>query len=240
MIVWAGRSSEDLRVVVERYPAQPSPRRRQEAQSIPGRNGDLLIIENTYDNYLQPYEVYISAERIGLPRAARAVAAWICAPTGYQRLEDSYEPDVFRLAYFSGPLDISNILNRFGRATLEFNCKPQRWLKEGEQTVTLTQSGAVLCNPGMESMPLITVYGTGPATLTAGGRTVTINSIDGWLTLDCDLQDAYKISAPGLPAQNKNSTISAPEFPVLPPGESAVAWTGGIERVEIVPRWWVL
>ena len=240
MIVWAGKSSDDMRVIVERYPAQPRPRRRQEAQNIPGRNGDLLIAENVYDNYLQPYEVYISAERIGLPNAARAVAQWICVPKGYQRLEDSYEPDVFRLAYFSGPLDISNILNRFGRAQLEFDCKPQRFLKTGEQTVTLTQSGAPLYNPGMQALPLITVYGSGAGTLTAGGRTVTIKSIDEWLTLDCDLQDAYKISAPGLPAQNKNSTISAPEFPVLPPGESAVAWTGGIQSVEIVPRWWVL
>lgn len=234
MIVWAGQSSDDLRVVVEHYPAQPRPHQRYTVETVPGRNGALLLAENAYQNYTQPYDVYISAERSGLPRAARAVAAWLCAPTGYQRLEDSYEPDVFRLAYFSGPLDISNILNRFGRATLEFNCKPQRWLKEGEQTVTLTQSGAVLCNPGMEALPLIMVYGTGEATLTAGGSTVQIKSLDGSLTLDSDLQDAYKGT------ENKNSTISAPEFPVLPPGESAVTWTGGIQRVEIVPRWWVL
>ena len=234
MIVWAGQSSDDLRVVVEHFPAQPRPQQRYEVQTVPGRNGTLLLAENAYDNYTQPYDVYISAERPGLPRAARAVAAWLCAPTGYQRLEDSYEPDVFRLAYFAGPLDISNILNRYGRATLEFNCKPQRYLKEGQQTVTLTQSGAVLCNPGMEALPLITVYGTGSATLTAGSRTVQINSIDGSLTLDSEIQDAYK----GL--ENKNGTISAPEFPVLPPGESAVTWMGGIQRVEIVPRWWVL
>lgn len=234
MIVWAGKSSDDLRVTVERYPSQPRPRRRQEAQSIPGRNGNLLIVEDAYDNVLQPYEVYLSAERDGLPPAARAVAEWICAPKGYQRLEDSYEPDVFRLAYYEGPLDISNILNRFGRATLEFNCKPQRYLKSGERAAALTASGARLSNPGMESRPLITVYGTGAGTLTAGGRTVQLKSLDGWLTLDCDLQNAYKGT------QNKNSAIFAPEFPVLPPGESAVTWTGGVTRVEIIPRWWVL
>lgn len=234
MIVWAGQSSNDLRVVVEHYPAQPRPQQRYEVQTVPGRNGTLLLAENAYQNYTQPYDVYISAERPGLPRAARAVVAWLCAPTGYQRLEDSYEPDVFRLAYFAGPLDISNILNRYGRATLEFNCKPQRYLKEGELTVTLSHSGASLYNPGMEALPLITVYGTGPGTLTAGGRTVQIKSLDGSLTLDSEIQDAYKGTL------NKNSTISTPEFPVLPPGESPVTWTGGIQRVEIVPRWWVL
>jgi phage-related protein len=86
----------------------------------------------------------------------------------------------------------------------------------------------------MESRPLITVYGAGAGTLTAGGRTVQLKSLDGWLTLDCDLQNAYKGT------QNKNNTIFAPEFPVLPPGESAVTWTGGVTRVEIIPRWWTL
>lgn len=233
-IVWAGQNSDDLRVVVERCPAQPRPRRRQEAQTIPGRNGDLLFVEDAYDNYIQPYEIYLSAEQLCLPRAARAVAQWICAPRGYQRLEDSYEPDVFRMAYYAGPLELSNILNRFGRATIEFNCKPQRYLKSGERAIALAQSGAKVYNPGMTALPLITVYGSGAGTLTAGGRTVHLKSIDEYLVLDSDTQNAYK----GM--LNKNSTISAPEFPVLPPGESTVTWTGGVQRVEVVPRWWVL
>lgn len=234
MIVWAGQSSDDLHVVVEHFPALPRPKRKIAKVSVPGRNGDLIFDEGCYENYPQPYDVYLSAERTCLPNPARNFSAWLLDHAGYQRLEDSYEPDVYRMASFAGPLDIENILNRFGRARIEFDCKPERWLKDGELPVTFTQSGAVLYNPGMKALPLITVYGAGQATLTAGGRTVQINSIDGSLTLDSDLQDAYKGT------ENKNNTISAPEFPVLPPGESAVSWTGGIQRVEIVPRWWVL
>ena len=56
----------------------------------------------------------------------------------------------------------------------------------------------------------------------------------GAVVLDSDTQNAY------LGAVNLNSTISAPEFPTLPAGESAVRWTGGITGVEIIPRWWTL
>lgn len=111
---------------------------------------------------------------------------------------------------------------------------PQRFLKIGEIPMTLT-APKTIHNPGMEALPLITVYGTGAGSVTVGGVTVDIKSLDEYVILDCDTQNAYR----GI-LENKNNTISAPEFPTIPPGESRVGWTGGVERVEIVPRWWVL
>lgn len=235
MIFWAGQSSDDLRVRVEHYPALPRPARKMSRVSVPGRNGDLIFDEGAYENYTQPYDIYLSAERSRLPGPARAVAAWLLAPVGYQRLEDSYEPDFYRLASFDGPLDLANILNRFGRATIEFNCKPQRYFKGGERPVELTAPGTPLHNPyAFSALPKITVYGNGPGNLQVGSTTVQIRALDGSLTLDSEIQDAYKGT------QNKNNAIFAPEFPKLAPGDNAVSWTGGIERVEIVPRWWTI
>lgn len=235
MIFWDGQSSDDLMVRVEHYPALPRPARRMSRVSVPGRNGDLIFDEGAYENYTQPYDIYLSAERRRLPGPARAVAAWLLAPAGYQRLEDSYEPDFYRMASFDGPLDLANILNRFGRATIEFSCKPQRYFKGGERAVELTAPGTPLHNPyAFAALPLITVYGSGPGNLQVGSTTVQIKALEGSLTLDSEIQDAYKGT------QNKNNTIFAPEFPALAPGDNAVSWTGEIERVEIVPRWWTL
>ena len=235
MIYWAGRSSDDVHVIVERYPSVTLAGRKLDTQAVPGRNGDLLFEQNAYQNYIQAYEVYMSAERIRLPRAMREVANWLCAPSGYQNLEDDYDVDAYRLAYFAGPLDVESVMNRFGRATIEFNCRPQRFLRVGDQVVHATQ-GQTLLNPtAFTALPLITVTGTGAGTLTVGDVTVTINSIPrGVVVLDSDTQNAY------YGAFNLNSTISAPEFPTLPAGEVAVRWAGGITGVEIKPRWWTL
>ena len=40
--------------------------------------------------------------------------------------------------------------------------------------------------------------------------------------------------------QNKNMDIEAPEFPALLPGENKIGFSGGIQKVEIVPRWWTI
>lgn len=235
MIFWAGRSSDDVHVVVERYPSVELAGRKLDRQSVPGRNGDLLFPQNAYQNYAQSYEIYVSAERIRLPRAMREVANWLCGPAGYQKLEDSYDVETYRMAYFAGPLDVESILHRFGRATIEFNCQPQRFLRVGDLAVQAAQ-GQMLLNPtAFAALPLITVIGTGAGTLTVGDVTVTINSMPrGVIVLDSDTQNAY------YGAFNLNSTISAPEFPTLPAGESVVRWTGGITGVEIIPRWWTL
>lgn len=235
MIFWAGRSSDDVHVVVERYPNVELSAQKLDTQAVPGRNGDLLFPQNAYQNYVQSYEIYVSAERIRLPRAMREVANWLCGPAGYQKLEDSYDVETYRRAYFAGPLDVESVLHRFGRATIEFNCQPQRFLRVGDLVVQAAQ-GQMLLNPtAFAALPLITVIGTGAGTLTVGDVTVTINSMPrGVIVLDSDTQNAY------YGAFNLNSTISAPEFPTLPAGESVVRWTGGITGVEIIPRWWTL
>lgn len=206
---------------------------KYDTAAVPGRNGTLYQFEGSYENITGTARCFALQKDI-VQNALYAVAKWCMFQPGYYRLETVEEPEIYRMAVvLTGP-ETEIRMQALAPFTLDFDCKPQRWLKEGEQTVALTQSGTVLYNPGMDALPLITVYGTGAGTISAGGRTVQIKSLDGSLTLDSELQDAYKGTI------NKNSTISAPEFPALPPGESAVTWTGGIQRVEIVPRWWML
>ena len=75
-------------------------------------------------------------------------------------------------------------------------------------------------------------------TVSVNGTTVEIKSISGTMYLDCELENAYSVSA-GAP-KNENANIYAPDFPVLSPGDNAVQFTGGITSVAITPRWWEL
>lgn len=233
MISWAGKTSDTLGVVVEHYPVRVVPERALTETEIAGRNGALIQYDGNWSNYTQEYEVYISAEKTGLVRAARAVAEWLSAPVGYQRLEDSYEPDVYRMAYYAGGQDIESILNRFGRATIEFVCKPQRFLKSGEAPKTFTEAGTLTNITRMDALPVITVYGTG-GTVTVNDTTVEISEIEDYVVLDCELMDAYKGN------ENRNPYVSAADFPVLVSGINNISFSGGITSLEIVPHWWTI
>lgn len=95
-----------------------------------------------------------------LDRAIRNLSDWLCVP-GYNKLWDSYEPDVFRLAYYVGDHDIENVLNKGGKAQIEFNCRPERWLKIGEDPIQLHIPGSLFNPTDKVAKPIITVRGSG-------------------------------------------------------------------------------
>ena len=229
MIWFDKQSSEDLGVYVESYPKRSIPKRKYETVSVPGRNGDILFTQDAFENETREYEIYISAKDVKLHNIAHRVVQWINRP-GYLRLEDSYEPDYYRMAYYTGGADIENYLDEFGRATISFSCLPQRFLKSGEYAMKITKNQYLINPSPYPSKPLIKITGSGNGTLTIGGKTVNFASIDSFLFVDCELQDVYKN------AINCNGKMTG-DFPVLE-GKSQITWTGGITAVQITPRWY--
>lgn len=231
MIIWHGIPSIEVPVVVEHPPGRRVPMRKMEVVSVPGKNYDLLITQDAYQNVSQFYTIHIPPNRPRLDIAIRNVTDWLCVP-GYNRLEDSYEPDIYRMAYFKGPLDIENILNKAGRANIEFICRPERWLKVGELPIYMYIAGEIHNPTDKTAKPLITVSGSGSGTLTIGDYTISMTDCNG-VVLDSEEEDAYRGSA------NMNSTVSG-DFPLIESGLIPVSWTGGVTGVVIVPRWWMI
>ena len=232
--VFNGRSTREFGMAVAKRPTQKTPKRRRMAISIPGRNGDLHIDDGTFENTDPTYEVWFRGE-LPTPEQAHAVKSWLLSPKGYSRLEDKYDPNYFRLASFAGPMDIADILARYGRCKIKFDCDPRCFLKSGEFQVNL-ENGGFLYNPtAFTSQPLIYVYGDGEGTVRLGGVTVQINAMTTGMVLDCENELAYSM---GDVPENLDGDIYAPYFPVLEPGNNRVFFTGGVTAVQIIPRWW--
>lgn len=62
MIIWNGIPSNEIPVVVEHPPWRKVPQRKMEVISIPGRNGDLVIPQDAYENIPQVYEIHIPSD----------------------------------------------------------------------------------------------------------------------------------------------------------------------------------
>ena len=231
MIWFNGKSGDDFNLVVERYPNVIMPTRKYEKISIPGGNGDRLIEQDAFENVIQRYDIYISAEKPRLTTIAHRVSEWLCVK-GYKRLEDSYFPDTFRMASFHGGLEIANVLGRFGRATIEFDCKPQRFYKSGD-FYTGISNGTKLHNPSpFTAKPQIFFFAAGAGTITINNKTLSLANATN-VTVDCE---TMQVTRNGV---NANRTASG-EFPDLPEGESTVSWTGSIIGIQIKPRWWTI
>lgn len=230
--IFGGVNSLDYGVLLDGSGTTTAPERDVTTVTIPGRSGDLLVDAGRWKNTTVSYPCTIAREFEGRFSAFKQA---LLAEGGYKRLEDTLHPDEYRLAYLAGPLEPETIpYNRAGTFVLDFGCKPQRFLKSGEDALTVA-SGGKLYNPtGCAALPLILLTLTGDAKLNVGGVQMSVAGYTGPMWIDCDLQDAYYNNT------NLNKYLTAPEFPVLGAGATQISWSGGIAKCEVVPRWWRL
>lgn len=217
-----------------------TPERDYEDVEIPGRNGALTFDKGRFKNVTLTYSdcSLIFDDEITFEQNISALLNWLAKGYSYRRLEDTYHPDEYRLAKFVGGTDPEVYYLRSASFDLEFDCKPQRYLKIGEQSISFTATGKIYNPTLFPSEPLIRVYGTG--TVTVGSVTITISSHSGisYIDIDSEIKDCFY----GSTNCNKYVAISSSDtdldFPVLESEDTTISLGSGITKVEITPRWW--
>lgn len=202
------------------------------AQTIPGRNGDLIWETGSYENRSGSASCFCLQKDV--EKAISSAGRFLMGKKGYRRLETSDDPDHYWLARVENSPQIAMRLRTLAPFEIGFDCKPQRFAKAGENSIVFTENGSLFNQYGQIALPLISLYGYGAGQLTIGDCMIEILELDGTLYLDSDTQNAYNNSG------NQNLNINAPVFPVLVDGKNKISFIGDIERVEIIPRWWEL
>ena len=242
LIKWGGVQSSDYGIVVQDCPAFDKPRRKQTVFNVAGRNGSVLFQEDAFEDTTRSYNIWIDeqteedsggTETGRLDQRVADFTAWLFSKKGYQELEDNFEPDFYRLAYYSGGNDVSNELIMYGKSTLTFTCRPERFLISGKTPVTVT-NGAIMTNPTLfASKPLIHIEGSGNVTIEINGVGMTA-VIDDYINIDCERMNAYR-----LPSENMNAYIQG-TFPTLASGANTITITGTTTLVQITPHYFTI
>mgnify|MGYP002511170366 CR=1 FL=1 len=225
-----------------------------ERQSIPGRNGDLIFETGSYENRTGTASCFCLQKNV--EKAISAAGRFLMGKHGYRRLETSDDPDHFWLARVENSPQIMQRMRTLAPFEITFDCKPQRFLKSGEETVVLypTEQDAgfgvthkIYNQHGFPAHPLIKIFAIrdgaafhltckqpNASTEDRIGGNIWGGTLD--LSIDCDTYNAYNDSG------NQNKYIeSYSGFPVIRPGENVLHVFGpSIEKAEFTPRWWEL
>ena len=227
--VYNGECSAEYGVYISGEATFATPKRKTEKVSVAGRNGDLILEDEEFENLDLKYPAFI---RENLGERLENFASMLASVSGYVRLEDTYHPEYYRMAHYEEGFDPKTTpYNRGGKFDIVFDCMPQKFLKSGEKK-TVYEANGVLKNPTrFKSKPLLRLYGTG--SLIIQNQTITINSADGYTDIDCEIMEAYKGST------NCNANVSLPDNIYLFAGNNQMTLSG-ITKVEVTPRWWTI
>lgn len=156
-----GLSTKDLDLIIQYKPDYSFPQKDITVEHIPGRNGDLLIDNGSWQNVERTYSI-VSVFRPGTDFVSNSekLIKWLTAKSGYFRLEDSYDPHVYRIASYRSSGTLPNLYDEATVLNVTFDCKPQRYLKNGEKEQMFESSVAILENPtGYTALPDIKITG---------------------------------------------------------------------------------
>lgn len=248
-LIFNGISTTDLGVVIQSPPVYETPEKDYEVIHVEGRNGDILINKGSYRNSIRTYYLAsVFRPNTSFAENARALADWLHSANGYARLEDSYDPDVYRMAMYRNSAELANYYDQATALEVEFECKPQKYLKCGEEEYILPTDGSslILNNPtNFNALPIIywnkpisgfELYIDNTLVLTLGNDSTEIASG----VIDFDLKSAYTNSG----YINNLLTLENDIFPFLAPGEHEMhILIDAIPEqliIKMKPRWWTL
>lgn len=232
-IFFNGKYSDECGVMVEEPPSYVWPEYQYEHQKVKGKNGDVLSDPDRFENVIRKYKIsaYDGADFYSV---ASKVSEWLhCGYNSkYIRLEDSYEPDVYRLATYEETNTLENLLAQAGKCEISFNCKPQKFLVSGDKRIGIAYSGKTINNPtSYPSLPILIFNGSG--TVRVNGREIIVNNNFNTIRFDAESYDAVDVS--GI---NMNEYVCTLSNIVLNPGVNTITYEGDIYNLSIIPRWW--
>lgn len=244
-LIFNGVSSEDLGMVIQAPPTYAIPEKDYTVTHISGRNGDIILNDKSYKNVEITYSLAcIFQNETSFTTNAEAISTWLHSADGYARLEDSYDPEVFRLAMYKDSAEMQNYYDTVTTIAPVFNCKPQRYYKSGDEYVEITSGQAVINPTGFKAMPFISFTqadNSKESKITfTNGSNVSIFTLSQTLKndtiyVDCDIMEAYTDTS----LVNNKVSLSTEEFLCLDKGTTIITFEN-IANLKIKTRWWSL
>lgn len=226
-IVFNGRSLADFKCLVDERSSLVHPEMDMQKVEVPGRNGDLYLSNHRYKNLTITYSCMIDKT---FYENYNPLMSFLLQDGEYHRLEGNAEKEFFRMARFTKSSDpvVGDFFQR-GTFKLSFDCKPQKWRKDGEKPTVFTGNGVLYNGFLYPAKPLIRIYGYG--TVKIGSGSITVYDDGEYVDVDCDIKDASRGPL------NMNSAISVGTWPELTGGGNRIEIPSTVSKIEITPRW---
>ena len=233
--IYDDKNSKDFNIKIKSINNLSSPQRSIEKISVLGRNGELILDNGNFENFILTIECYLNCSSEDKNVMSKEIKRWLQGDFSYKKLILSNDTEFYYEAYCDTKLDFEYVSSNFESFLISFSCKPYK--KEiNENIVTITEPTNIY-NDYTPSNPLIKVVGSGDVTVSINNQELILKGLEDEIEVDCELMNAYKKVNDNIVLLN-NKMYS--DFPILESGENQISFEGNISKIELIPRWVVL
>ena len=95
------------------------PKKKLEFISIPGRTGDLILDDNSRENFNLVIEGQVDGRKSSLKTLTEQLDSWLNSTAGYQSI--TFDDGTVLKAVLISEIDVNEVVKNFGELTLEFS-----------------------------------------------------------------------------------------------------------------------
>lgn len=237
VVTFAGKSSNTYGMRLLAKITFETPGRDYDEIEVPGRNGSLLIDRGRYKTIGRDFDFVITklASYPSIEAQLNSISNWLNSAKGWQDLTFDGDPDYTYRAAITSSLNFDRESPNRATGTISFIVHPVKFLNTGRNSVAVT-TGLTLVNPyAIESLPKITINGTGGGTFNFCSTAFRLQNVTKGIVIDVQNQSAISLND-GLPAYSQVLTYP---FPTLVPGDNKITFPAGFS-MSIIPNWGVL
>lgn len=203
--IFDGIDSKGFGVYITGSGVYNAPERDVELIEIPGRNGSFVQDKGRFHNVTVAYPAGLFGDNEDdFAEGIRKLRNALASRRGYCKLVDEYHPNEYRMAMYRGGLEVDpaaiNGENVAAQFEIQFECKPQRFLIQGDEPVKVANGGKVYNPTLFEAKPLLKVWGYGDISI----NDETISIIDEVIG-DITLANGVQGSTTSFPTAQLNS-----------------------------------
>lgn len=214
--------SSDFKLAPTSRPDIPTPEQIVETVEVDGRHGSLTKLGKFKDiSFNIEYNIL---EDMNIKPLLRKIKGYFFGKKTLKFTDD----DVYYKIKSLKISETNNEIEQYGLFTVSFVCDPFQY--ELDHEIKLSKPSSIINRGTIESEPLITIFGNGNIELHVNGIPLYLIDVDGFISLDSALQDAYKNNT----AKNY---LMVGDFPIFELGENEIFWLGKVLAIVIEPRW---
>ena len=200
---------------------------------VPGRDGDLVVLNNRRKSFIQEIPVIYVGEYSERYQHLDDFRQAMLSDGLFHDLSFNNEPGFIYRAAFLSAFKVNRTYNEFTQ-TLQFNMMPYKYLISGNNLIEL-HNGVQLKKEGtLDAKPLITVVGNGDISIAIGNSKLNLKGIDGGLIMDSETQTCTDLTG----TRTQFDKMYGNFIQVLGASKNKdVSITGDVQKVEMIPRW---
>lgn len=113
------KTNKDFNFKVKASNHLTKPKKKLEFISVPGRTGDLILDDNSRENFNLVIEGYIDGRNSSLKELCQGLDNWLNGAIGYQSI--TFDDGTVLKAVLISEIDPVEVVKDFGELTLEFS-----------------------------------------------------------------------------------------------------------------------